>query len=171
MTAVILATGNHSGRALAIALTMLLVGGFSFAYLLLWLRNSRLLVGGGVLGYQDPLGRRHTWTSSEIGAVVRAEIIFSGSAASRPAIYVLGTDGRRLMAFAVLAWSPDALERLVRESGEHLQAHAAPISAAEFRRQYPHALGWVAVHPLLVGGLLAVGLIILAIAVAIIFAR
>jgi hypothetical protein len=170
MTLLSLSQGIHrisDASALAYGLTMLVVGGVGLAFLQLWVSKWRLLVGGNLVGYQDMLGRQHIWTTSEIGAVVKATIVYSRSGTFRPAVYVLGVDGRRLMALSVLAWDPSAIDRLVRASGRPLQDRVQPMSAAAFRREFPRALGWPATHPVLMGVGLALAVIALAIAIPI----
>jgi len=165
ITVAVLSQGVHDlvdSRALEGGGAMLVVGALGAAYLLLWQRNSRLLVGAGTFGYKDILGRSHTWTATEVGNVMDVTIRYRKGFAQE-AVFVLGLDGRRIMAINPIAWRSTSVDRLVWATGRELQTRPGPISAAEFRREFPRAMSWASTHPNLIGS----GLVVVAITLAI----
>jgi hypothetical protein len=157
-------TSLLDSRALGAGATMLLAGGFGFVYLQLWQRNARLLVGEDIFGFQDILGRGHTWTASEVSAIVDVTILYYRRTAQR-AIYVIGLDGRRLMALNPLAWSPSAVDRIARAAGKPVEVRTDPVKATAFRKEFPKAMSWFSAHSMFTGVLVALGLLVVVIAI------
>ena len=173
MTVVISSQGIRTlvdSRALSGVAMLFAAGGLGFVYCRLWLRNARLLVGADVFGYQDLLGTRHTWTGSEVGTMIDARIAYSKRMTQR-AVFVLGLDGRRLMAINPIAWPVNAIDRVARSAGKPLDVRNDAISAIAFRREFPRAIPWVSAHSNVTGASLAIVLITLPIALAILLFR
>ncbi len=165
LTLAVLARGANTlggPRALGGAAVMLVAGALGALFLLLWQRNFRLLVGPGMFGFQDVFGRRHTWIAAEVGNVLDVTIRYRKSF-TQEAVFVLGQDGRRIMAINPGAWRSTSVDRLVWATGRELQTRPGPISAADFRREFPRAMSWASTHPNLIGG----GLVVVAMTLAI----
>jgi hypothetical protein len=170
VTLLALGTGSRShsfSRTLAAGATMLVIGALGAGYLRLWLANSRLLVGGEVFGYQDLLGRPHTWMSSEVSAVIDVPVAYNARTVPRRAIYFIGLDGRKLFTLNPIAWNDSSIDRLIRAAGKPVQVRAQPVPAAAFRQEYPRAVSWAATHTTFTGSLLAIGLILLGLGIPI----
>ena len=145
-------------RSLFYGGALLVIGLLGLAAILLGMKNSRLLVGENTFGLQDLFGRRRIWTASEVGAVVDAAVVFNKSTPARRTIYVLGLDGRRLMAVYRMTWDSTAIDKLVRATGKPLDVRPGQMSIADFKRDFPSSMGWISTHSMLTGTLLAIGL-------------
>ena len=132
------------------------VGALAVLYLLLWLRNARLVIGPGTIGQRNLIGQTTTIATSDIGRVVIATVRYSKNATPQRALYVIGADGRQLMALNTRAWGDGAIGRLVEASGRNVEYRDGTISAREFRAEFPKAVGFAAMHPTLLGTLLVV---------------
>jgi hypothetical protein len=145
-----------SSRTEALGGTMFAAGGVGVLYLWLWIRNARLLVGQGVIGQRNLVGQTRTLATSDIGHLVIATVVFSKNATPQRGLYVLATDGRQLMALNTRAWGDEAIGKLVEASGKAVEYRDGPISASEFRAEFPHAVSWWAIHSTLLGALMVV---------------
>ena len=148
-------------RALAGSAAMLAASSLGIVFLGLWELNARLFVGPNLVGYRDLLGRNHTWSGDDVGALIDVAVDYSKTTAPRRALFVLGVDGRRLMALNLLAWPPTASLRIAQAARKHIDRRRDPIRAKAFRREFPHAMTWASTHPNLMGTLLALSLITL----------
>ena len=135
-------------------------GALGVAYLALWMKNARVLVGGDTFGFQDIFGRQRTWTAADVSAVVRVTLSYGKNLGSQQAVYVVGLDGRRLMALNPLAWDSTTIDRLARAAGKTVQVYPTPVTVAEFRREYPRAIGRGYEHPMLLGAGLGLVMIV-----------
>lgn len=136
---------------------MLIFGLLLGLFVWLWRANFRLVVGSNQFGYRDVFGREHVYSASDVGTIVDVSIK-SSSTAPRRIIYFLRPDGRRLMILSPAAWEQGDLDRLARAAGKPIQVRGQPMTAGDFRRQFPHAISWFGAHPNLVGTLLALAL-------------
>ena len=154
-----------ASRPFTYGIAMLLLGGFGSAYFFLWQANQRLLVGSDQFGYTDAFGRPHVWSASQVVAILDVAIAYNKGAPARRAVYFLGVDGRRLLMINPAPWPDSAIDRLARAAGKPVQIRAAPVSPAEFKSEFPNAMSWMGTHSTLAGGLLALGLGIIVLAV------
>ena len=145
-----------SSRSVGTGATIFAIGAFAAAFLWLWLRNSRLLVGRGVIGQRNLFGQTSTSTTADIDRMLIASVVYSKSSAPQRVLYVLSRDGKVLMALNTRAWGDDAIGKFVEASGKNVEYRDSPISAKEFRDEFPHAVNWAALHPTLMGSLIVV---------------
>lgn len=153
-----------ASRPFMYGVLMLLLGGLGTAYFFLLQANQRLLVGSDQFGYTDAFGRPHVWSASQVGAVVDVAIAYNKGGPARRSVYFLGVDGRRLLMINPAPWPDSAIDRMARAAGKPVQIRSAPISPAEFKREFPNAMSWMGTHSTLAGGLLALGLGIIVLA-------
>ena len=166
----VLGSAERSGspaasRPFTYGIAMLLLGGLGSAYFLLWQGNQRLLVGSDQFGYTDAFGRPHVWSASQVAAILDVAIAYNKGAPARRAVYFLGVDGRRLLMINPTPWPDSAIDRLARAAGKPVQIRAEPVSPAEFRSEFPNAMSWMGTHSTLTGGLLALALGVIGVAV------
>jgi hypothetical protein len=135
-----------AGVALGYGLGLILLGGFILTWLWLWWINVRLLIGPGVVGYRNIFRRSRFWSQGEIGRVVEMAIIYGRTAQPQRGIYVVGSDGRKLLVLAKRAWRASDLTDFVDASGVQLDYRDAPIPAKAARREFPNAFGWHSEH-------------------------
>ena len=74
MLLVLASYGHPSWPSANFTLSSIGMGVLGWAYLWLWVANTRLLIGPAVVGYQDLLGRRRFWPTSDIARVVQITI-------------------------------------------------------------------------------------------------
>lgn len=147
--------GAHlSARTMGYGGTMFAVGGLAAIYLWMWARNSRLLVGPGLVGQRNLLGQTSTLSRSDIGRMVIASVVYSRNSAPQRVLYVLSNDGRQLMALNTKAWGDEAIGKFIEASGKTVDYRDGTISSKEFRAEFPRAVGWAAMHPTLLGSLI-----------------
>ena len=166
--------GAHlSARTLGYGATMFGVGAFAAIFLWLWVRNSRLLVGPGVVGQRNLVGQASTLNTADIGHMLIASVVYSKNSAPQRVLYVFSHDGRKLMALNTMAWGDEAMGKFIEASGKTVEYRDGAISSKEFRAEFPHAASWAAMHPTLMGSLIvvvAMGLA-LGIPIALVFAH
>jgi hypothetical protein len=136
--------------------TLFAVGSIGVLYLWLWIRNARLLVGQGVIGQRNLVGRTTTLFTSDIGNMVIATVLYSRNGTPQRALYVLSLDGRQLMALNTQAWGDEAIGKVVEASGKDVEYRDGTISAKAFKAEFPHAVSWAARHTTLLGALIVV---------------
>ena len=135
-----------AARPFEYGVLMLVLGVLAAAYVWLWLRNSRLLVGVGRFGFRDAFGRDHVWTQDQVGRVVDIAILDTGKDASaRRTIYFLRPDGRTLLLLNPNAWSANAVDQIVQVTGKVLEQPGAMTRTA-FIARFPHATSWIGRH-------------------------
>ncbi|HKW72047.1 MAG TPA: hypothetical protein VJQ08_04405 [Candidatus Dormibacteraeota bacterium] len=144
------ATGMAGSRALGSGLVMLLAGAFTFGFLWLWSANTRLLIGNGVVGYRNAVGRERMWARGEIACAIEMAINFGWwASSSNRGIYVVGLDGRRLLVLSTVAWRADDLHDFFAEAGVTVEVRLAPVKIKDAKREFPNAFGWGSTHVLL----------------------
>ena len=153
-------------RPLGGSVAFLIVGGGGFVFLWLWLANARLLVGNQTVGFQDFLGRRRVWRAEQVARVIDVAVIYTKQQRPQRGIYLIGSDGRRLLALNPRAWDADSLSRLVSATGRLLEFRDDPMNAWDFRREFPGAMSWAGTHVIgmtmvimAAGVLVAIGLV------------
>ena len=135
-----------TARGFGYAAAMFVSGGLGFTFMWLWRRNVRLLIGAGQVGYQDIFGRRHFWLKGQIDRALDVIVIYTKSAQPRRAIYLIGADGKRVLALNPRAWSEDDARDFIEASGAAVDRREQPINAADVRKQFPGAFGWGSQH-------------------------
>jgi hypothetical protein len=141
--------GSLQGEAYpAVIFAMSAVGGVA---ILLWLRNARLVLGSGLIGQRDLLGRTKTHQVSDIGRLVAASVQYTSRTKAQPVLYVLSLDGRLLMSLPFQAWGDDAIGRAVRASGKTIEYREGVIPLKAFQAEFPGAVGVLARHGTLIG--------------------
>ena len=139
------------------------IGALAVAYLLLWLRNARLLAGSGVIGERNLVGQTTIVQMADIGRLLIATVIYSKNSTPQRVLYVLSPSGEALMKLNTRAWGDEAIAKFVNATGKSLEHRDAPISSREFKAEFPNAVSWDALHPTLLGG----GIVIVALVLAI----
>lgn len=147
--------------------TMFGAGGLGVVYLWLWLRNARLLVRTGEIGERNLVGQTTTLPASAIGRMVIATVQYSKNSTPVRALYVLSPEGRQLMALNTRAWGDEAIGKVIEASGKQVEYREGTISSAAFKAEYPRAVGWAAMHPVLLGSVIVVGAFALALGIPI----
>jgi len=137
-------------RFVGIALLLFGTGAAGATFLWLWLRNSRLLLGAGQVGLRDAFGRDQLWPRRTSTACWTSRLIYTRNAASQRAVYVISNEGRRLAILGVQPWGTEAIGEFARATGKQLEVSEQPISAKDFRKEFPHAMSWASVHPTLI---------------------
>lgn len=159
-----------SARTEASGGTMFAIGALAVVYLLLWLRNARLLAGSGVIGQRNLVGQNTIFQASDVGRLLIATVVYSKSAAPQRILYVFSPSGRTLMTLNTRAWGDEAIAKIVDTIGKSLEYRDAPISSREFKVEFPNAVNWAALHPTLLGGGIAIVALILGIGIPIAWA-
>ncbi len=118
-----------SSRAEGTGGTMFAIGALAVAYLLLWLRNARLLVGSGVIGERNVVGQTTVVQASDVGRLLIATVIYSKNATPQRILYVLSPSGEALMKLNAGAWGDEAISKFVT-----LPARALSIATLRFHR-------------------------------------
>ncbi len=155
-----------SARTEGIGGTMFAVGALALAYLLLWLRNARLLTGPGVIGQRNLVGQT-TVQTPDVGRLLIAMVVYSKNSPPQRVLYVLSPSGQALMSLNTRAWGDQAIGEIVDATGKSLEYRDAPISSREFKAEFPNAVSWTALHPNLLGGGIVIVALILAIGIPI----
>jgi hypothetical protein len=159
-----------SARTEAMGGTMCAVGALAVVYLLLWLRNARLLVGSTAIGQRNLIGRTVTVRTSDVTRMLIATVAYSKYSAPQRVLYVLSSNGQVLMELNTRAWGDEAIGRVVVAAGKDLEYREGPISSKQFKAEFPRAVSWWAMHPTLLGGGIAIGAIALALGIPIVWA-
>lgn len=154
---------HHPARTEATGGTMFATGALAVAYLLLWLRNARLIAGSGVIGQRNLVGQDTVFKTSDVGRLLMATVVYSRNATPQRALYVFSTSGRTLMTLNTRAWGDEAIAKIVETTGRSLEYRDAPIPSREFKAEFPNAVSWAALHPNLLGGGIAILALVLAI--------
>ncbi len=147
------------------------VGGLGVVYLLLWLRNARLLAGSGLIGQRNLIGQATTFQASDVGRLLIATVVYSKNSTPQRALYVFSPSGRALMTLNTRAWGDEAgdeaIAKIVDAAGKSPEYRDAPISLREFKAEFPKAVSWAAFHPTLLGGGIVIVAFVLAIGIPI----
>ncbi len=150
--------------------TMFAVGGLAVVYLLLWLRNARLLAGSGLIGQRNLIGQTTTFQTSDVGRLLIATVVYSKNSAPQRALYVFSPSGRALMTLNTRAWGDEAIAKIMDATGKSPEYRDAPIPSREFKAEFPKAVSWAAFHPTLLGGGIVIVALVLAIGIPIAWA-
>jgi hypothetical protein len=150
--------------------TMFAIGALGVAYLLLWLRNARLLAGSGLIGQRNLVGQTTKFQTSDIGRLLSATVIYSKNSTPLRVLYVFSPSGQALMKLNTRAWGDEAIAKIVDATGNSLEYRDAPISSREFKAEFPNAVTWTALHPTLLGGGIVIVAFVLAIGIPIAWA-
>ncbi len=149
---------------------MFAIGTLGVAYLLLWLRNARLLAGSGVIGQRNLVGQTTTFQTSDVARLLIATVVYSKNSSPQKALYVFPPGGEALMTLNTRAWGDEAIAKIVDATGKSLEYRDAPISSREFKAEFPNAVRWAAMHPNLLGGGIVIVALVLAIGIPIAWA-
>jgi hypothetical protein len=156
-----------SPRTEGFGATLCAAGAVGVAYLLLWLRNARLLAGPGVIGLRNLVGQTSTYRASDVGLLLIATVVYSRSSTPQSALYVFSQSGRAMITLNTRAWGEEAIAKVVGVTGKSPEYRDAPISAREFKAEFPGGVGWAALHPMLLGGGIVIVAMVLAIGIPI----
>jgi len=159
-----------SARTEGIGGTMFAVGALALAYLLLWLRNARLLTGPGVIGQRNLVGQTTIVQTPDVGRLLIATVVYSKNSPPQRVLYVLSPSGQALMSLNTRAWGDQAIGEIVDATGKSLEYRDAAISSREFKAEFPNAVSWTALHPNLLGGGIVIVALVLAIGIPIAWA-
>ena len=143
--------------------TMFAIGALGVAYLMLWLRNARVLAGSGLIGQRNLVGQSTKFQSSDVARLLIATVVYSKNSTPQKALYLFSASGKALMTLNTRAWGDEAIAKIVDATGKSLEYRDTPISSRELKAEFPNAVRWTALHPNLLGG----GIVIVALALAI----
>jgi hypothetical protein len=149
---------------------MFAIGALAVVYLLLWLRNARLLAGSGLIGQRNLIGRATTFQTSDVGRLLIATVVYSKNSTPQRALYVFSPSGQALMTLNTRAWGNEAIAKIVDATGKSPEYRDAPISVREFKAEFPNAVSWTASHPNLLGGGVVIVALVLGIGIPIAWA-
>lgn len=150
--------------------TMFAIGALGVAFLVLWLRNARLLAGSGLIGQRNLVGQTTKFQTSDVGRLLSATVIYSKNSTPLRVLYVFSPSGQALMKLNTRAWGDEAIAKIVDATGKSLEYRDAPISSREFKAEFPNAVSWTALHPTLLGGGIVIVALVLAIGIPIAWA-
>ncbi len=150
--------------------TMFAIGALGVAYLLLWLRNARLLAGSGLIGQRNLVGQTTKFQTSDVARLLIATVVYSKKSTPQKALYVFSPSGKALMTLNARAWGDDAIAKIVDATGKSLEYRDTPISSRELKAEFPSAVSWTALHPNLLGGGIVIVALVLAIGIPIAWA-
>lgn len=150
--------GNTAGELVGV-LFIVVGAAFPTCYWL-WLANTRLLIGSGLVGYQNLLGSRRTWPTSEIARAVEITILYRGRYGTRPkqALLLVDTDGRCLQKIRIEQWPPDAISAFEAATGRSPE-YAGQYPTGLAAQQFPGSVGFMYAHVWWTG-LIAVGIVV-----------
>jgi hypothetical protein len=143
--------------------TMFAIGAVGVAYLLLWLRNARVLAGSGLIGQRNLVGQTTKFQTSDVARLLIATVVYSKNSTPQKALYVFSPSGKALMTLNARAWGDEAIAKIVDATGKSLEYRDTPISSRELKAEFPNAVSWTGLHPNLLGG----GIVIVALVLAI----
>ncbi|HAC45422.1 MAG TPA: hypothetical protein DCF65_05075 [Chloroflexi bacterium] len=157
----VLASGRHlSWPSVNFTLSFIGIGVLGWAYLWLWHANTRLLIGRAVVGYQDLLGRRRFWPTSDIARIVQVTIAYSSRYRAyipQSLVLLMDSDGRCLCKVKVAAWTRDAVDSFTTAAGrtpEYLGLYKPRQAAKELPGSvglmYAHPVWWTAIFAVIV---------------------
>lgn len=135
--------GNRAGIGLGIVFILAGVG-FPVAYWL-WLANTRLLIGRGVIGYQNMFGQRRFVPTSEIRRAVRITIVYYAPRwgnRAKPALLLVGADGRCLLKLRVQRWREEAIDAFVAATGR-MPEDVGYYTTGQVAREFPGSVGFM----------------------------
>jgi hypothetical protein len=114
----------------------------------LWLANTRLLIGPGVVGYQNLLGGQRVWPTAEIARAVQLTIVYPSryGAQAKQAFLLVGADGRCLQKVRTAAWSDDDVAAFAAATGRSLE-YIGSYSPVQANREFPGSVGWMYAYP------------------------
>ena len=114
----------------------------------LWLANTRLLIGPGVVGYQNLLGGQRVWPTSDIARAVQLMIVYPSRYGdqAKAALLLVGADGRCLQKVRIAAWSDDDVAAFAAANGRSLE-YLGSYSPVEANREFPGSVGWMYAYP------------------------
>jgi hypothetical protein len=161
---------HRSGRTEGIGGTMFAIGALGVAYLLLWLRNARLLAGSGLIGQRNLLGRASVFQTAGVGRLLIATVVYSKNSTPQRALYVFTPSGQTLMTLNARAWGDEAIAKIVDATGKSIEYRDAPISLRAFKTEFPRAVNRATSHPNLLGGGIVIVAMVLAIGIPIAWA-
>jgi hypothetical protein len=138
--------GNAAAVVLSIGFILLGIAG-PICYWL-WLVNTRLLIRPGAVGYQNLLGAQHVWPTSEIARAVQLTIAYPSRYGdqAKPALLLVGADGRCLQKVRIAAWSDDDVAAFAAATGRSLE-YVGSYSPVEANREFPGSVGWMYAYP------------------------
>lgn len=137
-----------NAAAIVLGIGIILIGIAGPVCFWLWLANTRLLIGPGVVGYQNLLGRQRVWPISEITRAVRFTIVYPSRYGdqAKPALLLVGADGRSLQKVRIAAWSDDDVAAFAAATGRSLE-YIGSYSPVEANREFPGSVGWMYAYP------------------------
>ena len=114
----------------------------------LWLANTRLLIGPGVVGYQNLLGGQRVWPTSDIARAVQLVIVYPSRYGdqAKAALLLVGADGRCLQKVRIAAWSGDDVAAFAAANGRSLE-YLGSYSPVEANREFPGSVGGMYAYP------------------------
>jgi hypothetical protein len=150
--------------------TMFAIGALGVAYLLLWLRNARVLAGSGLIGQRNLVGQTTKFQSSDVARLLIATVVYSKNSTPQKALYLFSPSGKALMTLNTRAWGDEAIAKIVDATGQSLEYRDTPISSRELKAEFPNAVSWAALHPNLLGSGIVIVALVLAIGIPIAWA-
>ena len=138
------------GNSVAIGLGILFIlagVGFPVAYWL-WLANTRLLTGRGVVGYQNMFGQQSFLPTSDIRRAVRITIVYRSPRSRdqpKPALMLVGADGRCLLKIRVQRWRKEAIDAFTAATG-CMSEDLGYYTTRQLAREFPGSVGFMYAH-------------------------
>jgi hypothetical protein len=133
-----------NAAALVLGIGTILMGIAGPVCFWLWLTNTRLLIGPGVVGYQNLLGRQRVWPTSDIARAVQLVIVYPSRYGdqAKPALLLVGADGLCLQKVRIAAWSDLDVAAFAAATGRSLE-YIGSYSPVEANREFLGSVGWM----------------------------
>jgi hypothetical protein len=135
---------------------------FGAARLCLVSRFSRLRAGGGELEFTNMVGRARSFPRDSIRKVVIAHRSLVAMRYATTVGYYLFLDQNGTTQFKLPTkwWPQEGIDAVGQALGVLVTGTFGELDGPAFRRQFPGAISWVSAHPLVVGSLLFIPLLI-----------
>ncbi len=131
---------------------------------LLYFRTARVEYGGGSYTVVSMFGARRSFQASDAGSVVTVTSLLGASVQGGVAqLLVLGVNGAKILRLRGQTWEVDQFTALALDLMAHGVPNDAirePITAAALRERYPRAVRWGEAHPLALGLMLGLGIVL-----------
>lgn len=131
--------------AVGLGVAFILVGAAFPAAYWLWLTNTRLLAGRGGVGYRDMLGRSRYWSAADVARVVQVTIVYYSPRSGRqikPALLLVGGDGRCLLKVRTAQWPVDAIDAFIAGTG-HQAEDVGLYTSGQVASEFPGSVGFM----------------------------
>jgi hypothetical protein len=135
----------------------------------LYFRNTRIHAEQHSLSITNLFGVTHEVSGDRLAKAVLVEnLIVYGSASAAQQLIIMERDGRPVLKWNGITWTPDQMGSLVGTLGMPLDTISGPITPAALKKIYPHAVSSFVAHPIWWG--VGIALVIVVVVVVVVVA-